>query len=197
MLPLPSPFPDSITQHIGAASSAILSALTSFGSRVFPDTTSLIISFFERFPQAKLITWTATSASQFATVGPYDVDWPGQQYKCWISQWVTFGLIAALQSINIFWLYLILRILWRIAVSFGEEVEDDRSEYSDEEEEAEQRKAELDQMRKKQGEKVAGAADDGHMQSVPEGKLQVLLNGEPVSPIANGHAVSGKEHRKG
>lgn len=71
--------------------------------------------------------------SLYATVGPFELDWVTQQYKCWISQWITFGLLLALQSVNLFWLFLILRIAWRY-IRTGEE-KDDRSEYEDDDEE--------------------------------------------------------------
>ncbi|KAF2102705.1 acyl-CoA-dependent ceramide synthase [Rhizodiscina lignyota] len=69
---------------------------------------------------------------QFATVGPYDLNWITQQYKCWISQFITFGLLAALQAVNLVWLFFILRIAWRY-IRTGEE-RDDRSEPESEEE---------------------------------------------------------------
>lgn len=71
--------------------------------------------------------------SQFASVGSYQLDWVTQQYKCWISQWITFCLLLALQSVNLFWLFLILRIAYRY-IRTGEE-KDDRSEYEDDDEE--------------------------------------------------------------
>lgn len=84
--------------------------------------------------------------SQFATVGPFELNWETQQYKCSISQWITFALLAALQTLNLFWLILILRILWRVARTFGEEKVDERSEYEGDEEE--ERAKELNQMKK-------------------------------------------------
>ena len=68
----------------------------------------------------------------FRTVGPFELDWAAQQYKCWISQYVTFGLLACLQAINLFWLFLIVRISWRIV--FSREVEDVRSDNEDDDE---------------------------------------------------------------
>lgn len=57
------------------------------------------------------ILWAVLT--EFATVGPYELNWETQQYKCWISQVITFVLLAILQALNIFWLFLILRVLWR------------------------------------------------------------------------------------
>jgi acyl-CoA-dependent ceramide synthase len=103
---------------------------------------------------------------QFQTVGPYDLNWDTQQYKCWISQVITFGLLAVLQAVNIFWFVLIIRILYRLLVT--SEAKDERSD--DEEEETQP---------------LAGASE----MSTP----QVTLNGEPFSPIeAPGTGISGK-----
>ncbi|KAL8959466.1 MAG: hypothetical protein Q9183_005630, partial [Haloplaca sp. 2 TL-2023] len=46
----------------------------------------------------------------FTTVGPYVLNWETQQYKCWISQYITFSLLAALQAMNVFWLYYIGKV---------------------------------------------------------------------------------------
>jgi acyl-CoA-dependent ceramide synthase len=86
-------------------------------------------------------------ASQFATEGPFILDWATEQYKCWISQWVTFVLLAALQAVNLFWLFLIMRILWRMLRS--SELADERSEYDSDEDE--DRQTELADMKKEQG----------------------------------------------
>ena len=34
----------------------------------------------------------------FRTIGPFQLDWDTQQYKCWISQGITFGLLYYLES---------------------------------------------------------------------------------------------------
>ncbi|KAI4120209.1 MAG: hypothetical protein LQ347_007140, partial [Umbilicaria vellea] len=73
--------------------------------------------------------------TKFATVGPYILDWDTQQYKCWISQIVTFILLASLQSINLFWFFLIVRISYNIV--FRSHVKDVRSDYEDEDGEEE------------------------------------------------------------
>ncbi|KAH8703071.1 TLC domain-containing protein [Talaromyces proteolyticus] len=68
---------------------------------------------------------------EFQTVGPYELNWETEQYKCWISNIITFALLAALQALNIFWLYCLLRNMYRY-LRFNIK-KDDRSE--DEEEE--------------------------------------------------------------
>ena len=87
-------------------------------------------------PPALLARLPALPATaQFAAVGPFTLDWAGQHYKFPLSQWITFGLLAALQAVNLFWLFLIARILWRMLLSFGDVVEDERSEYGSDDEE--------------------------------------------------------------
>ncbi|ODV65694.1 putative sphingosine N-acyltransferase [Hyphopichia burtonii NRRL Y-1933] len=77
------------------------------------------------------ILWSVLT--EFKTVGEWDLNWDTQQYKCWISQPIVFFLIGALQLVNTYWLFLILRILYRLFNSG--EAKDDRSDDSEEEEE--------------------------------------------------------------
>jgi acyl-CoA-dependent ceramide synthase len=67
--------------------------------------------------------------TSFSTIGPFLLDWEGEQFKCWISQYISFGLLAALQAINIFWLFFILRIAY-VAV-FENVAKDTRSDDED------------------------------------------------------------------
>ena len=103
------------------------------------------------------ILWAVLT--EFATVGPYKLDWATQQYKCWISQAITFGLLASLQAVNLFWLFLILRIAVRFV--WSNVAKDDRS---DDEDEIEDDDEPLQLQEKKEEVKM------------PE----VLLNGHPV-----------------
>ena len=80
------------------------------------------------------ILWSVLT--EFRTVGEWELNWVTQQYKCWISQPIVFFLIGALQLVNLYWLYLIFRILARYA-SAGETV-DERSDDEDEDEEEEE-----------------------------------------------------------
>lgn len=64
--------------------------------------------------------------TEFRTVGPYELNWGTQQYKCWISNVITFGLLAVLQALNLFWLYYLLRSAFKFLAT-GEK-KDDRSE---------------------------------------------------------------------
>ncbi|KAJ4423950.1 sphingosine N-acyltransferase lag1 [Gnomoniopsis sp. IMI 355080] len=73
--------------------------------------------------------------TEFRTVGPYELDWAGGQYKCWLSQAISATLLSALQALNLFWLFFILRIAYRFV--FSGVAEDDRSEAEDSEGEGE------------------------------------------------------------
>ncbi|KAJ2979225.1 hypothetical protein NUW58_g7257 [Xylaria curta] len=67
--------------------------------------------------------------TEFRTIGPYTLDWEAQQYKCEISNIITFALLAALQALNLYWLYCLLRNGYRFAV-LGV-AKDDREEGED------------------------------------------------------------------
>ncbi|KAH8807359.1 TLC domain-containing protein [Xylogone sp. PMI_703] len=71
--------------------------------------------------------------TEFRTVGPYELNWETQQYKCWISNIIVFVLLASLQALNLFWLYCLLRSAYRLVVY--KIAKDDRSEDESEPEE--------------------------------------------------------------
>lgn len=77
------------------------------------------------------IIWSVLT--EFRTIGPFELDWVTQQYKCWISQYITFSLLAALQALNLIWLFYICRVAYRFLA--GSTLEDDRSEVEDNDEE--------------------------------------------------------------
>ena len=70
----------------------------------------------------------------FKTVGPFYLDWQNEVYKSPLAQVVAISLLSALQALNLFWLYLILRIAYNI--TFSEEVADVRSDDETETEDA-------------------------------------------------------------
>ncbi|EHK45721.1 hypothetical protein TRIATDRAFT_219368 [Trichoderma atroviride IMI 206040] len=76
--------------------------------------------------------------TEFRTVGPFELNWETQQYKCWISQYITTALLASLQALNLFWLFYILRIAIRFIRD--KEATDDRSDEEDDEEEEQSKK---------------------------------------------------------
>jgi hypothetical protein len=120
MLPLASPFPDHIAREITSAAAPILTSAQRALSVLFPST----ITRLERW-------WSAPS--QYASVGPFGLDWAAQQYKSPLSQWITFALLAALQAVNVFWLALMFRVLWRGLRTLGRERVDERSVYDEDE----------------------------------------------------------------
>ncbi|CCF57985.1 hypothetical protein KAFR_0D03370 [Kazachstania africana CBS 2517] len=58
------------------------------------------------------ILWSVIT--EFRTVGDYTLNFATQQYKCWISQPFVIVLMSALQILNLYWLFLIFRILYRM-----------------------------------------------------------------------------------
>ncbi|KAL8685751.1 MAG: hypothetical protein Q9218_007564 [Villophora microphyllina] len=105
--------------------------------------------------------------SEFAQIGPFELNWETQQYKCWISQYITFGLLACLQTINVIWLWYIAKVAVRIGT--GGQKRDDRSEDEEEEDvkgmEEERRVKEKEQLLVDQQLKreLNGAVPDGMM----------------------------------
>jgi len=80
-----------------------------------------------------LIIWS--SITEFRTVGELYLDWEGQFYKSTLGQVIMLGLLGGLQAVNLFWLYLILKIAVRYLTSRGEELDDVRSEDEGDEDE--------------------------------------------------------------
>ncbi|KAI2471634.1 longevity assurance proteins LAG1/LAC1 [Annulohypoxylon bovei var. microspora] len=79
--------------------------------------------------------------TDFKTIGPYELNWETGQYKCEMAFWITLSLLSALQALNMFWFFFILRIGYRFVVY--NTADDDRSEAEDSEiEELEREKAE-------------------------------------------------------
>lgn len=112
--------------------------------------------------------------TEFRTIGPYELNWETQQYKCWISNAIAFGLLAALQTLNLFWLYCLLRSAFKFLVT-GEK-KDDRSEPDESEIEPDESK-------------VAGGVNDHaslNGSALPSGKSQHATNGVGLSVQPNG-----------
>ncbi|KAF1969105.1 LAG1-domain-containing protein [Bimuria novae-zelandiae CBS 107.79] len=111
--------------------------------------------------------------TEFKTVGPYELNWETQQYKCWISQIITFALLAALQAVNLFWWFLICRIAYRF-IRYST-ADDDRSEYEESDtEETTEKKGD-----KKSAKKTPNGKANGN--DVANGTPKVFLNGEEIS----------------
>jgi len=79
---------------------------------------------------------------EFKEVGPYVLDFAQQQYKCWISRPIIFVLIFSLQCLNLFWLFLIFRVLYRLL--FLGVQKDERSESETESDDEEELKEKID-----------------------------------------------------
>ncbi|PSR75801.1 TLC domain-domain-containing protein [Coniella lustricola] len=73
--------------------------------------------------------------TEFRTVGPFELNWATEQYKCWISQYITIILLSALQALNLFWLFFIIRIAYRFL--FFNVIKDDREDGEESEEDGE------------------------------------------------------------
>lgn len=69
---------------------------------------------------------------EFKTVGPYELNWETEQYKCDLSHYITAALLSCLQCLNLFWLFSILRIAYRFL--FFNALSDERSDAEDDEE---------------------------------------------------------------
>ncbi|KAL8371344.1 hypothetical protein RB595_001255 [Gaeumannomyces hyphopodioides] len=70
------------------------------------------------------IIWSLLT--EFKTIGPYELNWETEQYKCSLSQAISLSLLSSLQALNLFWLFFIVRIAYRFI--FSDNVRDDRSE---------------------------------------------------------------------
>lgn len=112
--------------------------------------------------------------NEFKTVGPYELNWETEQYKCWLSHYISTALLGSLQALNLFWLFYILRIAYRFVwsnVAKDDRSDDDEVEFLEEQEEEKLRKLGVDAI------------------AAPK----VMLNGEPVSPTG---ASSGADFKR-
>lgn len=78
------------------------------------------------------ILYSMLPGGEFSTVGPYTLDWDAEQYKGPLANSIAFVLLAALQLLNVFWLYCLLRSAYRLA--FLGIAKDDRSDVEEEKE---------------------------------------------------------------
>ncbi|AET38169.1 TLC domain-containing protein Ecym_2439 [Eremothecium cymbalariae DBVPG len=79
------------------------------------------------------ILWSILT--EFRTVGDFTLNFATQQYKCWISLPIVFFLLLCLQLVNLYWLFLIIRILYRMIVQGVQKDERSDSESEDSPEE--------------------------------------------------------------
>ncbi|MCJ1288689.1 hypothetical protein MMC34_000218 [Xylographa carneopallida] len=127
----------------------------------------------------------------FSSLGPFTLDWETQQYKCWISQYITFGLLASLQALNLFWLFLIVRIAFNIV--FRSTVEDVRSDDDDTDDEAEKKEG-VAQARSNARE--AKTKQENRNERLLEAKMNGNTNGSARRKPGESYADAVKEEKK-
>jgi acyl-CoA-dependent ceramide synthase len=126
----------------------------------------LIWGYTRHFLNLKILYSILTT---FRTVGPFELNWETQQYKCWISQYITFALLASLQAVNLFWWFFICRIAYRFVIF--KDADDDRSEYEPTDEETEER------------EKLLKDGIEGEETKVEDKKMEGLENVESTPSV--------------
>lgn len=131
------------------------------------------------------ILWSILT--NYRTVGPFELNWETQQYKCWLSQYITFFLLTCLQALNLFWLYFVLRIAYNKL--FNDHLEDVRSDDESMDDESE--------VKNKKGMKsvpstVNGVAKSPALSAAASGVESVpFTNGSPVETQTNAPYMSG------
>jgi acyl-CoA-dependent ceramide synthase len=96
--------------------------------------------YLRHFVNLKII-WSIFT--EFQTIGPFELNWVTEQYKCRLSQVISASLLSSLQALNLFWLFFIVRIAYRFLRDStanddrsddGEDVDDEDEEDEDEDE---------------------------------------------------------------
>lgn len=79
------------------------------------------------------VIWSIVSPhGEWVTTAPHTIDWEKEHYKGMLARVIAGSLLAGLQALNLFWLYHILRIVYRFVMY--NDAEDDRSAGGDAEE---------------------------------------------------------------
>lgn len=126
--------------------------------------------------------------TEFKTVGPYEVNWETQQYKCLLSNVITFALLASLQALNLFWLSFLLRSAYRFVVH--RIAKDDRSEGEESElEEMEGKKDESVKMLTKKVEAQPLVNGNGFAIGSANGVIKATGNGAATPPTKRKSAL--------
>ncbi|KAK4146176.1 TLC domain-containing protein [Dichotomopilus funicola] len=115
--------------------------------------------------------------TEFKTVGPYELNWETQQYKCTLSFVITLGLLSSLQALNLFWLFFILRIAYRFAVH--NVAKDDRSDVDE---------SELEEITTDSSSATTAAIANGNGHAITNGVAKE--KGAYASAVANGTATA-------
>lgn len=132
--------------------------------------------YFRHYQNLRLIYSLFT---EFKTVGPYELNWETQQYKCTLAFVITLGLLLMLQSINIFWLYCLLRSAFRFLVH--NVVKDDRSEVEESELEELERKRAGEEERRRAAELLL-LNGNGSTNGSAKGAIKATGNGIAAAP---------------
>ncbi|KAF3177015.1 hypothetical protein TWF106_001632 [Orbilia oligospora] len=109
-------------------------------------------------------------------VGEYYLDWDEPHYKCGLAKLVISTLLSALQLVNIFWLYCVLRVAYRYV--FKAELADVRSEDEGGEEDDD-----------------VGFDDDDTKTPTLEETPKIQLNGEALASPIDGQATGFGNHK--
>ncbi|RKU44179.1 hypothetical protein DL546_007024 [Coniochaeta pulveracea] len=125
--------------------------------------------------------------TEYRTVGPYELNWETQEYKCWIALYITFFLLAALQSLNLFWLFFIIRIAYRFVVHHT--ANDDRSDDEESEgEEGEEKKGLKEEKGMEKPQLLVTGTDD---------KVEVVDGPSFAEVAASGVTSNGSAKKRG
>ncbi|CAI2019062.1 hypothetical protein SEUBUCD646_0H00560 [Saccharomyces eubayanus] len=103
-----------ITMDVSDFFLSLSKVLNYLNSMFTPVVFGLFVSFWiylRHFVNIKIL-WSVMT--EFRHEGSYVLNYATQQYKCWISLPIILVLIGALQLVNLYWLFLILRILHRL-----------------------------------------------------------------------------------
>src|SRR5437016_4131851 len=95
------------------------------------------------------LTFLWSLVFEYHTIGITRLDWVEGNYKSALAQNITMALLGALQLVNLFWLFYILRIAYRFIRTWGEEAVDDRSDDEDDGEEEDDTLSNDDEKEKK------------------------------------------------
>jgi very-long-chain ceramide synthase len=127
--------------------------------------------------------------TDFRTVGPFVLNWETGEYKSPLAQGIAFTLLSSLQAVNLFWLFLILRIGKNYV--FNSVKADERSDNEEDDEEEEM----VD------GNDGVDAVDEALKRKIEEktkmetDKPALLLNGNPVTGEAHPEGIVGRRKK--
>jgi very-long-chain ceramide synthase len=136
--------------------------------------------------------------TDFRTVGPFVLNWDTGEYKSPLAQGIAFTLLSSLQAVNLFWLFLILRIGKNYVFNSVKADERSDTEEEDEEEEpvadgSEERAASVRDSLDKVEEALKRSIEQKTQMETD--KPALLLNGNPVSGEADQEGIVGRRKK--